>query len=183
MTFYNIDAKITETVKQLLKNTDQNVKVAQSVTLDIQYNKDTNAFEFVSQPTTVEGVAFVDPKTTPVISDLNNETEVAKCVTEIINAVIVKAKEFLSKRLGELAKATNAPLVQTDTSFNTTSIYVNQPEDIEKLCVNINDNTLRCDVKALSSTAINVAPLKDGQNVDQNPSIVIHVDIWYALLN
>lgn len=68
-------------------------------------------------------------------------------------------------------------LAQKDPTNGTTSIYMDQPEDIGKLCSNVDDQTMRCDQKALSSSAIDLAPPEDGETIDGRPTIVVYIDM------
>lgn len=177
--FYQVNDKITDSVKEELSKKDPGLKVSQETSLDIQYNQDNNAFELSTLKAAPgeETVAFVDPSATPVIADTNNETEVAKAVTTVVNGVLAKAAEFMTKRMDDLESVSGVRLNQTDSTNGTTTIYVDQPEDIGKLCANVDDKTLSCDTRALSSSAINLAAPEEGQKVEARPTIVVYIDM------
>jgi hypothetical protein len=156
---------------------DPNVKVDQDVGMDIKFNNEIGAFVFAkAEPNNTESVNFFNPSNIPALANANNDAEVAKAVATIITAILAKAKEFLLKRIPDLQAASHVELTQTDPTNGTTTLYVDTAEDIGKLCTNVDDTTLRCDSRAISSSAINVAPPPDGQEAPVRPMLVVHMD-------
>lgn len=71
-----------------------------------------------------------------------------------------------------MQSAANVELPPLEPTNGTPSIYVDQPEDMGKLC-EIIDGTYRCDGRIVSSDLINIAAPANSANVLPVPTIVV----------
>jgi hypothetical protein len=79
--------------------------------------------------------------------------------------------------MADLEETSKVYLSQTDISNGTTSIYIDKPEDIGKLCANVNDGVITCDSRALASEAINLTPPRPGDNAEPSAALVVLIDV------
>lgn len=149
--------------------------MTQETCFDLQHIKDINAFEFVQKtPNTgvLKAAVLYDPATTPIINDPKNETEVALVIGKIALEIIKKVKEFFKKRLPALQSAANVELPPLEPTNGAPSIYLNEAEDVGKMC-EIIDGVYRCDHRIVSSDLINLAAPNSNANVVPVPTIVV----------
>lgn len=152
--------KLAAILKKEIAKLDPKSKVDQAVCHDMKYNNDKAALEFTptNNAEPPQTVPFFDPSMIPQIKDFSNETEVAEAAAAIVLKIIAKAKEFFSKNIKQLQQVAEVSLSESQPNVGSTTIYRDQPEDIEKLCPSVSDTVIRCENRVFDSKAINIAP-------------------------
>lgn len=166
ITYYTVNEKLETAITEALRESGAvNVRP----TLEKSYDADITAdglLEIVAQDglqssdpeiAREEGALFtksprfVRPSTNVTLDDLFNETQIAAAAARVVRDVVLRIKEIIRKHLALIEKEAGVNLKSVDPSDGETSLYMDDPADVQKGCSQLSDGGLRCTEGILQS--------------------------------